>query len=128
MYLVGGKERPIELSIAVPAGWKVATGMEHTSDHTFRAADYNWFADAPLEISDFAEKDFEVLGTTYHVIVHDVVGSADFAKFTADTQKFVEKIVPIFAPVAGTSGQGAPFKDYYFLFHIWPETAAGLST
>src|SRR6202007_777102 len=26
MYLIGGKERPIELSIAVPAGWKVATG------------------------------------------------------------------------------------------------------
>src|SRR5271167_4064074 len=23
MYLVGGKERPIELSVAVPAGWKV---------------------------------------------------------------------------------------------------------
>src|SRR5271165_4954422 len=29
MYLVGGKERPIELAIDVPAGWRVATGMEH---------------------------------------------------------------------------------------------------
>ena len=76
MYLVGGKERPIELTIAVPSGWKVATGMEHTSDHTFHAENYDWFADAPLEISDFAEKDFQVMGTTYHVIVHDVVGQA----------------------------------------------------
>ena len=125
MYLVGGKERPVDLTIAVPAGWRVATGMEHTSDHTFRAADYNWFADAPLEISDFAEKDFQVLGTTYHVIVHDVEGRKDFAKFVQDTQKFVETIVPMFSSVTG-SEQAAPFKDYWFLFHVWPNTGGGL--
>ena len=79
MYLIGGKERPIDLSVAVPSGWKIATGMEHTSDHTFRAAEYTWFADAPLEISDFAEKTFEVRGTTYHVIVHNVESSKDFS-------------------------------------------------
>src|ERR1700735_1692432 len=125
VYLVGGKERPVDLTIAVPAGWKVATGMERISDHTFRAADYNWFADAPLEISDFAEKDFQVLGTTYHVIVHDVEDGQDFAKFTQDTQKFVETIVPMFASVTG-SEQAAPFKDYWFLFHVWPNAGGGL--
>jgi predicted metalloprotease with PDZ domain len=125
MYLVSGKERPIELSIAVPTGWKVATGMEHISTATFRAVDYDWFADAPLEISDFAEKDFEVLGTTYHVIVHDVEGGKDFSKFTADIQKFVEKIVPIFSAANGGT-QAAPFKDYWFLFHIWPKSGGGL--
>ena len=125
MYLVGGKERAVELTIAVPTGWKVATGMERTSDHTFRAADYNWFADAPLEISDFAEKDFQVLGTTYHVIVHDVEGQKDFSKFTQDAQKFVETIVPMFSSVTGAE-QAAPFKDYWFLFHVWPNTGGGL--
>jgi len=125
MYLVGGKERPVDLSIAVPEGWKVATGMEHTSDHTFRAANFDWFADAPLEISDFAEKDFQVLGTTYHVIVHDVVGQKDFAKFVDDMQKFVTTIVPMFSSVTGAE-QAAPFKDYWFLFHIWPNTGGGL--
>ena len=125
MYLVGGKERPVNLSIAVPEGWKVATGMERTSDHTYRAANFNWFADAPLEISDFAEKDFQVLGTTYHVIVHDVVGQKDFAKFADDMQKFVATIVPMFSSVTGAE-QAAPFKDYWFLFHIWPNTGGGL--
>jgi predicted metalloprotease with PDZ domain len=125
MYLVDGKERPIELSVAAPAGWRIATGMEHTSDHTFRAADYNWFADAPFEISDFAEKDFEVLGTTYHVIVHDVENKKDFAKFADDLHKAVATIVPIFQPVTGTP-QAAPFKDYYFIFHVWPKTGGGL--
>src|ERR1700723_333529 len=125
MYLVGGKERPVELTVATPSGWKIATGMEHTSDHTFRAADYNWFADAPLEISDFAEKDFEVLGTTYHVIVHDVENKKDFTKFANDLQKTVATIVPLFQSVTGTP-QAAPFKDYYFIFHVWPKTGGGL--
>jgi predicted metalloprotease with PDZ domain len=125
MYLVDGKNRPIELSIAAPTGWKIATGMEHTSDHTFRAADYDWFADAPLEISDFAEKNFEVLGTTYHVIVHDVINKKDFSKFVDDLQKTVATIVPMFQPVTGTP-QAAPFKDYYFIFHVWPKTGGGL--
>ncbi len=125
MYLVGGKERPIELTIDVPSGWKVATGMERAANSTFRAADYDWFADSPLEISDFAEKDFEVLGTKYHVIVHDVEGSKDFSKFAADLQKIVEKIVPIFSPVTG-GPQAAPFEDYWFLFHIWPKAGGGL--
>ncbi len=126
IYLVGGKDRPIELSIDVPSGWKVATGMEHTSDHTFRAENYDWFADAPLEISDFAEEDFEVLGSTYHVIFHDVMGGKDTAQFTTDLQKIVSAIVPIFQPVAGSTAQAAPFKDYYFLFHVWPKSGGGL--
>jgi predicted metalloprotease with PDZ domain len=125
MYLVNGKERPVELSVAVPSGWRIATGMEHTSDHTFRAADYNWFADAPLEISDFAEKDFEVLGTTYHVIVHDVENKRDFTKFANDLQKAVATTVPMFQAVTGTA-QAAPFKDYYFIFHVWPKSGGGL--
>lgn len=125
MYLVGGKQRPVELTVAVPTGWKVATGMERTSDHTFRAADYDWFSDAPLEISDFAQKDFQVLGSTYHVIVHDTLGRKDFAKFTQDLQKLVEIIVLIFQPVTGTD-QAAPFREYWFLFHIWPGTGGGL--
>ncbi len=137
MYLVGGKERPVELSIAVPAGWKVATGMEHASSQnaggnasggtsTFRAADYNWFADAPLELSDFAEKDFELFGTTYHVIVHDVMGKADFTAFADGVQKAVAQIVTMWQPVAGMGSQAAPFKDYYFIFHVWPKTGGGL--
>src|SRR6266849_5164100 len=125
MYMVGAKERPIELHIAVPGNWKVATGMSRAGQSTFAAADYDWFADSPIEISDFAEKDFQAAGTTYHVVVHDVMGRRDFTKFSSDTQKFVEAIVPIFAPVTGTP-QPAPFADYWFIFHIWPKAGGGL--
>jgi predicted metalloprotease with PDZ domain len=126
MYVVGAKDRPAALSIAVPNGWRVATGMDHTSATTFQAVNYDTFADCPLEISDFAEKDFEVLGTKYHVIVHDVMGQKDFAKFVDDLQKVVAQEVAVLQPAAGTSGQAAPFKDYYFIFHVWPKTGGGL--
>jgi len=126
MYVVGAKDRPATLSIAVPNGWRAATAMDHTSATTFQAPNFDTFADCPLEISDFAEKDFEVLGTKYHVIVHDVMGQKDFAKFTDDLQKAVAAEVPIFQLVAGTPGQAAPFKEYYFIFHVWPKTGGGL--
>jgi predicted metalloprotease with PDZ domain len=127
MYLVGGKDRPATLSIAAPTGWRIATGMEHTSDSSFHAVNYDTFADCPLEISDFVEEDFEVLGTKYHVIVHDVMGKKNFAKFVDDLQKAVAEIVPMFQPVAaGTGNQAAPFADYYFIFHVWPKSGGGL--
>ena len=127
MYLVGGKERPTELTIDAPAGWKIATGMERTDENTFKAADYNWFADAPLEISaEFQEKVFELSGTKYHVISHDVIGTADFSKFVDDLQKVVAQPVGMFQPVAGTTGQAAPFKEYWFIFHVWPGAGGGL--
>jgi predicted metalloprotease with PDZ domain len=126
MYVVGEKERPETLSIAVPDGWRVATGMTHNSANTFQAPNYDTFADCPLEISDFAEKDFDVLGTRYHVIVHDVMGQRDFTKFVSDLQKAVATIVSMFQPVAGNSTQAAPFADYYFIFHVWPKTGGGL--
>jgi predicted metalloprotease with PDZ domain len=126
MYLVGGKERPIDLLLLPPQGWKVATGMERTGENKFHAVNYDWFADCPMEISDFAEKDFQILGTTYHVVVHDILGQKDFSKFVADVQRFVVTSVQMFQPVAGSSEQAAPFKDYWFLFHIWPDTGGGL--
>lgn len=124
MYFVGGENIPVQLKIAAPNGWRVATGMERVSDGTFASPDYDTFADAPLEIGDFAEKTFTALGTTYHVIVHDQMGHTDFTKFTEDTKKLVEAMVPLYPPAA--SQQAAPFAHYWFLFHIAPGSLGGL--
>ena len=128
MYLVGGKERAVRLTIQVPSGWKVATGMERTSAgaNVFSAANYDWFADSPIEISAFEEKTFDYAGTTYHVIVHDIEEKKDFSKFAGDTEKFVKTLVSMMAPVAGTGKQESPFQQYWFLFHVWPRTGGGL--
>ena len=71
--------------------------MTHVSANNYHAASYDWFADDPLEISDFKEQTFEFAGTKYHVIDHDIIGRQDFTKFTGDTEKIVQQLVPIFA-------------------------------
>ncbi len=119
MYLVGSKDRPIELTLAVPEGWRVATALTPLGGNRYRAEDYDWFADSPIEISDWKRQSFTVAETTYHVVVHDVLGQKDFTKFTADTKKIVETVVAMF-------GGRAPFREYWFLFHIWPGVGGGL--
>ncbi len=126
MYLVGGKDRPVRLRIDVPRGWRVATGLARAGENTFTAPDYDWLADSPIEISDFRQQSFVVAGTTYHVVVHDLLGKEDFSQFTADTKKIVEAIVPWFSAVASRDGRQTPFDSYWFLVHVWPGGTGGL--
>ncbi len=126
MYLVGGKQRPAKLTIDVPAGWRVATGMDSAGASSFTAGNYDVFMDAPIEVSDYAEKTFDFGGSTYHIVVHDILGKKDFSKFAGDTRKAVETLVTMMAPVAAAEGRQAPFKDYWFLFHVWPASGGGL--
>ena len=129
MYLVGGKQRPVRLTIDLPPGepgWHVATGMERTGENAFAAADYDGFADCPLEISPWTEKTFTFAGATYHFVVHDVIGGKDYGPAERDTERIVRQLVPVFSAVAGTEAQAAPFREYWFLMHIWPEAGGGL--
>jgi predicted metalloprotease with PDZ domain len=125
MYLAGGKERPVRLRIAVPAGWRVATGMQRAGENTFTAPDYDTFIDAPLEIADFAEKTFEAGGATFHVIVHDVLEKRDFSQFVTDLRRVTSELIRLMAPAVG-GPRAAPFDQYWFLFHLWPDTGGGL--
>ena len=129
MHLVGGKDRPVQLTVTLPPGtegWQIATGLEHTGVNSFAASDYDWFADCPLEISPWTERTFTFEGTTYHFVVHDVMGGKDYTPAEEDTKRIVETLVPIFAPVAAQGSQAAPFREYWFLMHIWPGAGGGL--
>src|ERR1700683_2738126 len=105
MYVVDGKTWPTQLKIdaaSLPSGWKIATGMQKTGENMYAADDYDWFADAPIEVGKFVERDFTALGTTYHVIVHDELGSDEFPEFLQGVQRVIEKgSVPVCAPVVG---------------------------
>lgn len=131
MYQVDAKDRPITLTIdtsRLPPGWKIATGLEKTGAASFRTTDYDWFADCPIEIAPFTEKDIVVLGTTYHFIVHDEMGKQDYTQFTKDMQRVLERgLVPILAPAVG-GPLAAPFPDYWFIIHIAPGAGLGGGT
>ncbi|MDX1364994.1 M61 family metallopeptidase [Arenibacter latericius] len=55
-------EREIMLDVDVrqDLNWKVATQLEKLSDTKFRAPDFQYFMDSPIEISDFSVRQFEV--------------------------------------------------------------------
>jgi predicted metalloprotease with PDZ domain len=131
MYQVGAKDRPIALTIdtsRLPSDWHIATGLDKTGPTSFHAADYDWFADCPIEISAFSQKDITVLGTTYHFIVHDELGKQDYTQFTKDMQRILEKgLVPILAPAVG-GPLAAPFREYWFLIHLAPGGGLGGGT
>jgi len=116
----------VRLVIETPVGWRVATAMTRLAEDTFAAADYDWFIDSPLEISDYLEQTFEVDGTVYHMAVHDAMGREDFSRFMRDAKKTVEAVVPMYAAVTGGAGRPAPFAEYWFLIHVWPGTGGGL--
>lgn len=126
MYLVGGKERPAKLKINTPQGWRVATGMPHMGENVFSAADYDAFIDYPLEISEYTEQTFTTGGSTYHIVVHDILGKKDYTQFTRDAQRAVDNLVAMMKPVAAKGERTAPFESYWFLFHIWPNAGGGL--
>lgn len=132
MYMVEGKDRPADLRIdrsSLPPTWRVATGLTRISADRYSAENYDWFADCPIEIADFAERDFAVLGTGYHFVVHDMMGKQDFSPFVDLLKDVIERgVMPILAPSVLASGSPtpAPFADYYFLIHITPGFGAGV--
>ena len=129
MYLVGGKERPVRLTITPPAAtpaWHAATGLDRAGENSFTAENYDWFADCPIELSDWTEKTFTFAGTTYHFVMHDVMGKQDYEQAAKDTERIVQNLVPVFSGVANVGPQAAPFHEYWFLMHVWPESGGGL--
>lgn len=126
MYLVNGKDRAARLTVHLPSGWKIATGMAKAGEGIYTAPNFDTFLDTPIEMSDFQEKTFELDGTTFHVIVHDLMGKKDFSDWMAQLEKVVKQEVSLWSAVAGTPTRPAPYADYYFLIHVMPGGGNGL--
>lgn len=110
MYAVNRKTSPVRLSIAPLHGWRIATGLEALNDSTFHAADYDSFIDAPLEIGNFSEVQFEHDGISFRLAVH---GEADTSRIR-DFARHLQRIVAEQMQMMGK----APFRHYVFIWHV----------
>ncbi|GGW46832.1 M61 family metallopeptidase [Arenibacter certesii] len=54
------REIVVDVDVRKDLNWKVATQLEKLSDTKFRAPDFQYFMDSPIEISDFSLRQFEV--------------------------------------------------------------------
>lgn len=69
LYVKGHQEDwPVTLEVRLPDGWRVATGLTSTGEHSFSATHYEQFIDCPLQCGEFMELDFEQDGVRYEII------------------------------------------------------------
>lgn len=122
MYPVDGRNLSFSIRLKdVPAGWRVRDGgifkfADHGDGVTATAPNYDTLVDAPIEIGEFAQKDFTDGGATYHLVFHAAPGEYKPEELIETVQKIVH---------AETEWmQDRPFTEYTFLYHF-PEGQAG---
>jgi len=110
MYVAGATDETASLKIVKPEEWRIATGLEETSEaNTYIAESYDHLIDCPTEIGDFTRYDFIVEGKNHHLVFY---GLADFdASFLIED---FEKIIRTCARIFG----GLPYKHYTFIYHL----------
>ena len=99
----GFDDRPITVTfIPVDDSWKVATQLALTDDpHVFTAPDLQYFMDSPTELSNFAERSWEVHsgGKTQAIrlVVHHDGNDEDVDTFLEKAKKIVDAQIDVFS-------------------------------
>ncbi len=113
-YIEGHKlDWSVRLSLQLPEGWYVATGLDALSATTFEASDYETFIDCPLQAGQFRRCDFEHDGIRYEVVYEGATGF--------DPAVLVPELEAIVATATGFWGR-PPLTRYTFMYL---ETDAG---
>jgi predicted metalloprotease with PDZ domain len=119
VYLRDDKLAPAHVRFELPEGWKIATGLEPTSDsQTFAAASYDVLIDSPVLLGQFHDWGFKVDGIPHRVAFWTKPNAPRF-----DSTTFVnvlERIVTTSRDIMRT----LPYRDYTFIYVDGPD--AGL--
>ncbi len=115
-YGEGRVDEPVELEVAPPPGWRVATALDG-GPTLFTARDYHALADSPVEVGTHALATFEALGKRHEVAVAGR-GHLDLSRLVADLSRIVEHL--------GTLMGGLPYDRYLFIVHLSDRRRGGL--
>jgi len=99
MWARGQDERPIELTVDVPADsdWRVATQLGPTNDpYRFTAPNLYYFLDSPTEVSDFWLHEWDVDGQTVRVALHHAGTDAEAEQYASAAESIVAAAVDIY--------------------------------
>jgi predicted metalloprotease with PDZ domain len=110
MYIVGATLAPVHVQIDMPNAWRIATGLEPTSDpHRFFAPTIDVLVDSPIFAGQFRDWRFDIDGVPHRIVYWPTPEAASF-----DTTRFVESIARIAREAAGVFGR-APWREYTFI-------------
>jgi predicted metalloprotease with PDZ domain len=96
MWARGLEHRPVQVTFDAPPEWKIATQLRPTSDpRTFTAANLQYLADSPTELSDFTLRTFR-LDREFRIAVHHDGSDADADRFADAVQRIVREQHAVF--------------------------------
>jgi predicted metalloprotease with PDZ domain len=110
MYVVGATLIPSHVTVKIPAGWQIATGLQSTSNpNTFYSPSVGILVDDPIFIGKFSSWSFTVDNTPHRVIYWPSPKAVPFDTTTLVSyiQKFVEQTNTLFGRL--------PYPEYLFL-------------
>lgn len=113
MYVIGKAPYPapgaLTLNLHVPAGWKLATGLDQPRPGVFTAPDYDTLIDSPIDASPALEiLSFDTQGAQYDVAI---TGTHDY-----DRNKLIGDLRKIVVEQVRMMGGTPPYKRYVFFF------------
>jgi predicted metalloprotease with PDZ domain len=111
MYVVGATLAPSHVTLDLPAGWDVATGLVPTSDpRTFFAPSADVLVDSPIFTGRFRSWRFAVDGVPHRVVYWPLPDATLF-----DTTAFVGGIEGVVRQAVALFGR-PPYREYTFVF------------
>lgn len=114
LYQEGHLERPAELHVVLPAGWKVATALAPAGTG-YRAADYHELADAVTFVGRFSLDSIAVDGKWIRIAVYPA------ADYTPAVARNLRDGLAKQAAVQNRLMGGPPYDTYTVFFNVYHE-------
>jgi predicted metalloprotease with PDZ domain len=118
MYAPKYRSTPVTLKIIPYKNWHVTTGLKNLNDDpfVFRAPNYDYFIDCPLEIGFQTDFEFEVDSRKH---IFSIFGEVDYDKdkIVNDITKIIKKNYEFWGKV--------PYEKYVFIVHCTPKSGGG---
>lgn len=108
LYSAATRQQPVTVALSVPKGWRSASGMEKTGEHSFKAANYDVLIDSPIETGIHQDYAFGAGGRDYQLVIWGD-GNYQGQQMADDLKKMVTASQAIW--------QGYPFERYLFMVH-----------
>ena len=111
LYVIGLEKSPASVKLDIPAGWKVATGLEGKSTaRNFVAPNIHTLMESPLLVGPMSEWTFTAGKKPHRVFYWRLPNSTPFdsTEFVSGIEKLTRQTIDLFG--------GAPYREYSFLF------------
>jgi predicted metalloprotease with PDZ domain len=123
MYLPDRRAEASDLSFAnIPAAWNIAAELSAgQAANSFTAKSYDALVDAPVEIGNFAQFEFDSGGAHFRVVV-----DAEKTHWSQSTlEGALRRVTAYELQLMGGPPFDTPRKEYTFIFHVGPYGEVG---